>query len=147
MQQHDALIHYHNMMCVGLTEHFDSLPILHKNILRSTLSDLQELFDKHPNETLEFLNRKDSFNQRTALHIAVIKGDSSVAMFLLQKGADINARDKHGYTALHYACALLSNQRQVQLQVIVALLSFPSIQLDIFFQDTQQISASCAVGL
>ena len=40
--------------------------------------------------------------KRTALHIAV-QNDSNDAKELVQKGANVNAVDKHNWTALHYA--------------------------------------------
>ena len=47
--------------------------------------------------------RKDGA-QRTPLHIACCKGYMELAMALVDRGADIDARDVDQRTPLHYAC-------------------------------------------
>jgi len=47
-----------------------------------------------------------SVNQRTPLHIAAISGQLGACQLLLAHGADINAVDSEGLTALHHASAL-----------------------------------------
>lgn len=41
------------------------------------------------------------FNRWTALHAAAHKGRVEIAEFLLKKGANVNVKDKDGYTPLH----------------------------------------------
>lgn len=43
---------------------------------------------------------KDNLFQPTPLHVAVMKGDIELTMLLIEKGADVNATDKAGKTAL-----------------------------------------------
>jgi len=42
----------------------------------------------------------------TALHLAVERGNAELAAFLIDKGADIDARDREGAGPLHYAAAI-----------------------------------------
>jgi ankyrin repeat protein len=42
---------------------------------------------------------------RTALHVAASLGKLDIVIPLLECGADVNARDKFGWTPLHFACA------------------------------------------
>ena len=59
--------------------------------------------------------RKDN---QPALHHATLSraAGTSKVQLLLDRGADIEARDKHGYTALHYACgSSYSNKDTIQL--------------------------------
>ncbi len=41
-------------------------------------------------------------NDRTALHLADLKGNRKVLEFLISVGGDINVRDNGGWTPLHY---------------------------------------------
>ncbi|MHC4086880.1 MAG: ankyrin repeat domain-containing protein [Planctomycetota bacterium] len=41
------------------------------------------------------------FNRWTALHAAAYKGHIEIAEFLLKQGANVNVKDKDGYTPLH----------------------------------------------
>ena len=50
-------------------------------------------------------------NKATPLFFAAQKGHVEVAGLLLEKGADVNARARNGYTSLHEACAY--GQREV----------------------------------
>jgi len=50
------------------------------------------------------VNAMEEGNQRTALHYAAGYGDSATARALVQSGADVNARDRAGMTALGWAC-------------------------------------------
>jgi len=58
------------------------------------------------------LDRLDR-NGRAALHIAVARGDTRIASELLQHGANIDATDIEGRTALHLACTNRSEQEPI----------------------------------
>ncbi len=60
----------------------------------------QELLDK-PGTTV--INVRDPETGETALHIVARRNDATWLGFLLQRGAEINARDKSGNTALMLA--------------------------------------------
>jgi ankyrin repeat protein len=50
------------------------------------------------------VNARDEFT-RTALHIASLHGDVSLAAFLISVGADVNSRDGHGNVPLRMCIA------------------------------------------
>ena len=51
-----------------------------------------------------YINERDSFMRKyTALMVASREGDLRLAEFLLDRGADVNARTPDGHTALMYA--------------------------------------------
>lgn len=71
------------------------------------------------------VNARHSFSRRTPLQFATEKDHLDVAELLLKKGADINAQDNMGFTALHWAvdCQqrdvvefLLANKARIDLQ-------------------------------
>lgn len=47
---------------------------------------------------------------QTLLHLAVFLGFSSLTKFLISHGADLDARDRNGYTALHFAALSQSKE-------------------------------------
>jgi len=47
------------------------------------------------------VDRPCDFNRWTALHAAADKGHVEIAEFLLKQGANVNVKDKDGYTPLH----------------------------------------------
>jgi ankyrin repeat protein len=49
------------------------------------------------------INSKTSIDQQTLLMSATVSGNYEFALFCIDHGADINARDFNGSTALHYA--------------------------------------------
>ena len=59
-------------------------------------------------------------NRRTALHYAAGYGDSATARALVQSGADVNARDRAGMTALGWAC-LKGRVRSLALNLTLTL--------------------------
>ncbi|MFC1795253.1 ankyrin repeat domain-containing protein, partial [Planctomycetota bacterium] len=64
----------------------------------------------------ELLNLKDK-DGRTLLHLAVGSADGDIVKLLLDKGADINAKDdESGFTALHYA-AQFGNKNAAELLI------------------------------
>lgn len=60
------------------------------------------------------LDIKESYDGLTALHIAAADGQETIVQLLLEKGADVMARSKHGETALHWA-AIRGHKEVVQL--------------------------------
>ncbi len=42
----------------------------------------------------------------TPLHEAAAMGHLEVARLLLERGADVNAKNKHGFTPLHFAAGI-----------------------------------------
>ncbi len=54
-------------------------------------------------------------NNATALHIAAGYGRVDIIRLLLQKGADIHAKDRYGVTPLHYAVLKKQHQALVEL--------------------------------
>lgn len=80
-----------NTIPVGYTE-----PVLHKAI-RKKSEDLVSILLRY-NADVNITNKAG----RTAIHIAVIVGNSAIIELLLNKSFDINASCDQGYTILHY---------------------------------------------
>ncbi|XP_030831008.1 ankyrin repeat domain-containing protein 12 isoform X2 [Strongylocentrotus purpuratus] len=59
-----------------------------------------------PNSSGGVKNKVNKRNERgeTALHMAAIKGDSQMALNLINQGAEVNVQDFAGWTPLHEAC-------------------------------------------
>ena len=55
-------------------------------------------------ENGEDIEMRGRLSQRTALHYACWGGYFSITDFLIQRGADVNSRDKGGSLPIHYAC-------------------------------------------
>lgn len=63
------------------------------------MKSMRSLLDKN----YELVWETRPYDGKTALHIAIMNGKYDACKLLLDKGADPNARDKHGKTALYYA--------------------------------------------
>jgi len=69
--------------------------------LISVLSIMKELIGLGADVNLTFWETK-----RTPLHLAILKGDLHVTQFLVENGADVNAVNTAGESALHLALEL-----------------------------------------
>lgn len=64
---------------------------------------IRMLLENHAN-----VRAKEAKSQKTALHYATLRRDDQLVGVLLKYGADINAKDKDGKTALHHAAVSIS---------------------------------------
>lgn len=71
---------------------------------------------------------KRGFQQRSALHFAVLRGDQDIAKWLIEGGANVNAQDVDGLTPLHMAC----HENQIEMiQLILENQADPN-RLDVY---------------
>jgi len=69
------------------------------------LNDMQTILSRGDflaSEIIEFVNA----DEQTALHVAAHAGNVPIVNFLLDKGANIEAKDKYSYTAAHHAAEM-----------------------------------------
>ena len=71
---------------------------IHQAASSRDMERIKYLLEKDPN----LLNKLDSF-KRTPLHWATDMGNRNIAEFLINRGADVNIKDKFGKTPLDYA--------------------------------------------
>lgn len=62
----------------------------------------------------DMLDTKDE-DGYTALHLAVIAGNTPLLKLLLSKGADVNCLDNEGHSAVHWATGRLVFKRIISL--------------------------------
>jgi hypothetical protein len=75
------------------------MSLLHDLVKRNDLDNVQKLLKK---EGKHAVNKRDGYEQ-TPLHLACSYGFLGLVEFLLSKGADVHAIDKHGWSPLHSA--------------------------------------------
>jgi hypothetical protein len=76
---------------------------------------------KHHIENLGVnINVKNNELDMTPLHYAVGMGNISVAKYLIEKGADVNAKHSGGWTPLHFAgLRLLANDSMAEIVILL----------------------------
>ena len=75
------------------------------NLLDACERNLTEVAKSLLQEEGVEIDARDETFQRTALHCACINGNMELAMALVDRGADVDARDEDQRTPLHFACA------------------------------------------
>ena len=71
---------------------------IHDLVQRGDVAQVKAFIEAHP----DLVNAKDDRNC-TPLHFSVNKGDVELVRFLVDKGADMTARDADGDSPLHWA--------------------------------------------
>eukprot|EP01103_Thecamoeba_quadrilineata_P013917 TRINITY_DN39_c2_g1_i1.p1 TRINITY_DN39_c2_g1~~TRINITY_DN39_c2_g1_i1.p1 ORF type:complete len:738 (+),score=135.33 TRINITY_DN39_c2_g1_i1:123-2336(+) len=61
-------------------------------------------------------------HQQTPLHVAALEGRYDVVKYLIDSGAEVNARDKNNWTALHCSAATQGERTEAHLDVCELLL-------------------------
>ena len=74
------------------------------NLLDACERNLTEVAKSLLREEGVEIDARDETHQRSALHWACMKGNMELAMALVNRGADVDARDVNQCTPLHYAC-------------------------------------------
>ena len=70
----------------------------------------------------------DAFmNTMTPLHVATVLGFDEIALYLIEKGADVNLRSNlNGYTPLHMA--VLANKPEMLIELLTKANANPMIE-------------------
>ncbi|MCE9561234.1 MAG: ankyrin repeat domain-containing protein [Planctomycetes bacterium] len=82
---------------------------LHRFATDGELAHVRAIIEKYPNLVdakrifPRFPSGKPHSTGRTPLQLAAWYGNEKVVVYLLDKGADVNTADDHGYTPLHFA--------------------------------------------
>lgn len=56
---------------------------------------------------------------QTALHVAIITGNGTAATSIMQYGADVESRDSHGLTPLHYVSRVVASHRFLACSIAI----------------------------
>lgn len=109
-----ALLRYHDV---------EGNHVLHHCALRRAATDVQSLMNSITISRFERLENCSLVNAKgqTALHIAVLNGDTAMVQMLLRCGVNPLVRDKNGYTCIHYACMQRNYQPMVEVLRIFLL--------------------------
>ncbi|KAJ3240082.1 acyl-CoA binding domain-containing protein 6, partial [Chytriomyces hyalinus] len=89
----------------------DEVESLVSCVKKGNVNEVARFLDSHMDTNI---NLKSESDGTTALHWACDKGFGHIVRLLAQRGADLNAQDLEGMTALHYA-ALTDNADVYQL--------------------------------
>ncbi|KAE8305966.1 Ankyrin repeat protein 1 [Giardia duodenalis] len=103
-----ALFRYHDV---------EGNHVLHHCVLRKAAADVQSLMNYITISKFERVEICNSVNAQgqTALHIAVLNGDSTMVQMLLKFGVNPLVRDNNGYTCIHNACRHRDYQSMVDI--------------------------------
>lgn len=125
-----------NMMQLALTSYRDIRPLLltrvgdsedFESVIVEFLSVLDVPVDQS-NTTISSAISHTTSSGQTLLHLAAILGFSVLTQFLIKHEIDLDARDRNGYTALHFTtvsgsrdCARLLVQAGADLEIVNVL--------------------------
>ena len=72
-------------------------------VLSGDLGRVRELIRRGADVNMPFCMQHES-RKGVTLHLAIEEGFKDIALALLEEGADVQAKDTGGWTALHWAC-------------------------------------------
>ncbi|MBT4884838.1 MAG: hypothetical protein HON55_01630, partial [Legionellales bacterium] len=97
---------------------------IHLAIVQDNLELVKLFLGRDPN----IINTADNYANINPLHIAVSFGHIDIAEFLINKDADVNAKDKSGSTPMHMA--IIQVDKKIAKGLIKALINIEKIDLD-----------------
>ena len=124
----------------GENDNFENLIVDFLSIVDAPLDN----FAPHSISTLDAISHPSASGQQTLLHFASFLGFSSLTSFLVKHGADLDARDRNGFTPLHFAgisgsssCASILVEAGADLAIVNMLGKTPTeIAAPGFFNDS-----------
>jgi uncharacterized protein len=140
-----------NMMQLATTSYRDIRPLLltragDREDFQSVIVDFLSVLDVDVDQSTTTISSAISHTTpsgQTLLHLAAMLGFAVLVQFLIQHNVDLDARDRNGYTALHFtvigrskACARLLVDAGADLEIVNALGKTPQEQAPFrFFED------------
>jgi len=80
--------------------------VINNLIINGEIDKFMIILNNNNNDDNTIFHYKDIYDSNTLLHVAVLNNHECCIKFLLEKGIDINSKNKYGNTALNLACRL-----------------------------------------